>query len=161
MVTGDLLVLSRPVLDYPAGYIFILVSRVYDQLTTTGASSTFGRTRCGMFSSGDLVAAQWCLYRVLITENIWRYRDSDGGVLFVFLGAYGWDESLLLSWEGRVCRLATASLVGVLCLSPVILFGWILLTSSSRPLSAPHHFAAACFIPQVKTKMSPVSWSAP
>lgn len=68
--------------------------------------------------SGDLVAAQWCIYRVLIAENIWRYRYSDAGVLFVFLGAYGWDESLLLSSEGRICRLATASLVGVLCLSP-------------------------------------------
>jgi hypothetical protein len=69
-----------------------------------------------MFSPGDLVAAQWCLYRVLIAENTWRYRDSDGGVLFVFLGAYKWDESLLLSWEGRICRLATVHLVGVLML---------------------------------------------
>lgn len=67
-----------------------------------------------MFSPGDLVAAQWCLYKVLIAERTWRYRDSDGGVLFVFICAYGWDESLLLSSEGRVCRLATASLVGVL-----------------------------------------------
>ena len=71
-----------------------------------------------MFSPGDLVAAQWCLYRVLIAESTWRYRDSDGGVLFVFICAYGWDEGLLLSSESRICRLATAHLVGVLCLSP-------------------------------------------
>lgn len=57
MKVGDLLVLKRTVLDYPAGYIFILVSRTYDQLTTAGASSTFGRTRCSMFSPGDLVLA--------------------------------------------------------------------------------------------------------
>lgn len=31
MVTGDLLVLSRPVLDYPAGYIFIFVSCELDR----------------------------------------------------------------------------------------------------------------------------------
>lgn len=33
MVTGDLLVLSRAVLHYPAGYIFIFVSRMLDQFT--------------------------------------------------------------------------------------------------------------------------------
>lgn len=69
-----------------------------------------------MFYPGDLVAAQRCLYRMLIAKNIWRYHDAGNGVLFIFLGAYKWDESLLLSSEGRVCRLATVHLVGVLML---------------------------------------------
>ena len=33
MRAGDLLVLSRGVLHYPAGYIFIFVSRMLDQFT--------------------------------------------------------------------------------------------------------------------------------
>jgi hypothetical protein len=69
-----------------------------------------------MFSPGELVAAEWCLYRVLIAESTWRYVVAGNSALFVFLGAYKWDESLLLSSEGRICRVATVHLVGVLML---------------------------------------------
>lgn len=105
-----------------------------------------------MFSPGDLVAAQWCLYRVLIAERTWRYHDAGNGALFVFLGAYKWDESLLLSREGRVCRIATVHLVGVLCLSPAILFVSALMACTTRGITS--SYLSPCSMAALRARSS-------